>query len=273
MRLATWNVWGRFGDEWRQRQPVVAETLAEIDADVVCLQEVWGEEAGDAAGGTAGFDQAEHLAGELGMNFVRSPHRFHRGRSLGNAVLSRTPIVADAVHSLAVGRHARNRTAVVAHVQRAGAADGDVVPVVCTHLEHRFGLGDVRRRQVLLLWEIIESLHDESRYPVVLAGDLNADAGSDEIRLLTGESAPPGGEVVMNDAWAQAGDGPGHTWSRANPHLRDAMWPNRRIDYVMVSVPRPVPHGNVEWVRLAGDEPRGGVTASDHYAVVVSLTD
>ena len=40
LRVATWNVWWRFGP-WEERQPAVAETLRRIDADVIALQEVW----------------------------------------------------------------------------------------------------------------------------------------------------------------------------------------------------------------------------------------
>ena len=41
LRVATWNVWWRFGP-WTERQPAIAETLRRIDADVIALQEVWG---------------------------------------------------------------------------------------------------------------------------------------------------------------------------------------------------------------------------------------
>lgn len=108
---------------------------------------------------------------------------------------------------------------------------------------------------------------------MVMAGDFNAVPSSEEIRLLTGERPPPVPELVWSDAWAQAGDGPGFTWSGQNPYLSQAMWPNRRIDYVFVSTPRPVPTGNIKSIRLVGTEPVDGVVGSDHYGLVTDLVD
>jgi endonuclease/exonuclease/phosphatase family metal-dependent hydrolase len=76
---------------------------------------------------------------------------------------------------------------------------------------------------------------------------------------------------VFTDAWAVRGEGRGCTFSEHNPHLANATWPNRRIDYVLVSWPRPKPRGSVRSCRLAGIEPVDGVVASDHYAVVAEL--
>ena len=106
----------------------------------------------------------------------------------------------------------------------------------------------------------------------MLTGDLNAQPDADEVRLLTGASAPAVPGLVFTDAWAAGGDGsPGHTWDRRNPHLADATWPQRRLDYVLVSWPRPKPLGSVARCWLAGVEPVEGVVASDHHAVVADL--
>ena len=59
----------------------------------------------------------------------------------------------------------------------------------------------------------------------------------------------------------------------SNPSLAEATWPQRRLDYVFVSWPRPAPLGNIESAHLAGVEAVDGVTASDHWAVVVDLVD
>jgi hypothetical protein len=78
--------------------------------------------------------------------------------------------------------------------------------------------------------------------------------------------------LVFTDAWPVGGDGgPGLTWDRANEHLADATWPQRRLDYLFVSWPRPKPLGSVARCWLAGTEPVDGVTPSDHYAVVADL--
>jgi len=43
MRVATWNLWGRYGP-WEDRLPIIEANLRTIDADIVCLQEAWDDE-------------------------------------------------------------------------------------------------------------------------------------------------------------------------------------------------------------------------------------
>ncbi|MEL6893479.1 MAG: endonuclease/exonuclease/phosphatase family protein, partial [Actinomycetota bacterium] len=107
--------------------------------------------------------------------------------------------------------------------------------------------------------------------PLVLGADLNAVPDSDEIRLATGLSPGVRG-IAFGDAWAQAGESDGNTWLRDNPASADSAWPNRRLDYVLVSWPRPKPVGNPIrcWTtgRPACDD---DVWPSDHLAVVADL--
>ena len=60
-------------------------------------------------------------------------------------------------------------------------------------------------------------------------------------------------------------------WSAANPYLADSTMPERRIDYLLVSWPRPRPLGNPMRCWLAGVAPVDGVQPSDHYAVAADL--
>ena len=258
MRIVTWNLWWRFGP-WEARQPAISTVLSEIGPDIACLQEVWSEEGG--------HDQVAGLAADLGMHHVRTPERFHNGVSFGNGILSRWPVIDVDIHRLPPVDGPGHRQAVAARID---APVGQVV-VICTHLDHRFDHSARRQEQVRALLSIVARHHDPEGFPVILAGDLNAIPSSDEIRLMTGETEPPVPGLVMSDSWAHAGDGPGHTWDRANPHVTETAWPRRRLDYVMVSWPRPRPLGNVSSARLAGIDPVGGVTPSDHYAVVVDL--
>ena len=293
VRVATWNLWWRFGDNWHARYEAIAATLEAVDADVVCCQEVWAEQDGAS--------QAELLADRLGMELAHHPRFGRRGLSFGNAVLSRTPIVASESHTLEVQGESGHRTALVARIARASRDESDRSPagnggneartgadngsdkptqtnngemtVICTHLEHRFHLSEIRQGQVATLCELAAPHHDPEGFPVVMAGDFNAVPTSDEIRLLTGERPPPVPALVWSDAWAQAGDGPGYTWDGRNPYLSQAMWPNRRIDYVFVATPRPVPHGNIAAIGLIGTESVDGVMPSDHYGLAVDLID
>src|SRR5687768_3630431 len=50
LRVMTWNLWWRFGP-FEERQPLIAATLARAEPDIVCLQEVWEEQAASLAEG------------------------------------------------------------------------------------------------------------------------------------------------------------------------------------------------------------------------------
>lgn len=108
VRVMTWNVWWRFGPQWRERQPAIRATIAHHAPDVVALQEVW------SAGGTT---QAHELAAELGFDAMFASPSYppppappaandHDGVDLGLALLSRWPILT----SEAVPMPARHRS-------------------------------------------------------------------------------------------------------------------------------------------------------------------
>lgn len=261
LRVVTWNVWWRFGD-WKARQPAILRTLAALDADVVCLQEVWAEEGGR--------DQAQVLAGHLGYEAVSTQHRWSGGLSFGNAVLSRLPI-GDSESRPLPGPDGSpgHRHALVAEV----AGPVGPIQVFTVHLEYRYDASALRTAQAAAVARFVaEHRSDGEGFPPILAGDLNAVPGSDEVRSLTGLAPVPVPGLVFQDAWEQGGEGgDGHTWSGANPYLAEAAWPGRRLDYVLVGWPRARPLGNVVSCRLAGTEPVDGIQPSDHYAVVADL--
>jgi endonuclease/exonuclease/phosphatase family metal-dependent hydrolase len=263
VRVLTWNLWGRFGP-WEQRQDAISAVIGASEADVVCLQEVWSTDDGT--------DQARLLAEANGYQWCRTPERFWRGLSVGNAVFSRWDIEDQAAASLpnSSGRSGHRQV-----LYAALAAPFGRVPVFCTHLAYRFDESDLRQRQVAVVArEVADRIGDpETDFPAVLCGDLNAVPTSDEIRMLTGERPPPVSGMTFTDAWATVGDGPGWTWDAANPHLVDAAWPRRRLDYVMVTWPRPKPTGNPVGAELVGTTALGGVVPSDHYGVLVELAE
>ena len=49
VRVATWNLWGRYGP-WEARLPVIVENLRTIDADILALTEVWEDDTRSQAG-------------------------------------------------------------------------------------------------------------------------------------------------------------------------------------------------------------------------------
>lgn len=257
----TWNLWWRFGP-WEQRQAAIEAVLRDVAPDVVCLQEVWAEEGG--------ANQAAVLAGALGFHHAAAPTPFVDGVAFTNAVLSRWPIETSAVERLP-GPDGRpgHRVALVADV----ASPWGRAPVISTHLAWEYDASATRSVQAVALCRLASAHRgDPDRdLPVVVGGDLNAVPDSDEVRALTGRAPVPVPGLVFQDAWEVAGDGPGHTWDRANPYLADATWPGRRLDYLLVSWPRPRPRGNPQRCWLAGTEPVEGVQPSDHYAVVADI--
>lgn len=267
MRLATWNLWWKFGP-WEARQLPIATEIDLVDADVMCLQEVWAD---------ADHDQAQIL-GQSAERFVaRTTNAEGVAHRFGNAVLSRWPIVSH--HTLVLpdaDGAPSHRSALFCEIDVPGAAS----PwwVVSTHLEWRYSASEQRQRQLETIVVECERLRSLATDTIVVIGaDFNAVAESDEIRRLTGLSTPYGASTIFTDAWAAVTDDPGHTWSRANPHSANAQWPRRRLDSVFVSWPRTKPTGNPIGAELFGLVPHSTgegdnkIVPSDHYGVVVEL--
>lgn len=252
VRVASWNVWFRFGD-WRARAEAIAQVLAEVDADVVCLQESWSE--------VAGTSQAGLLTDRLGLADHRFVARYaDDGVWIGNALLSRWPITATRCWTFPArpGR-GRFRSALALDI----ATPGGRLRVATGHLTHRRARRLNRFVEVRMLRDL--ALAGAGGTPVVIAGDLNADPGSPELALF---SEDPAHRFV--DAWDAAGDGgPGWTFDGNNPLTARSRFPDRRLDYLLV---RPVDGaGTPVATRLAGLAPVDGVQAADHYVLVSDL--
>lgn len=268
MRIVTWNLWWRHGP-WQQRRPAIADTLAALAPDVCGLQEVWGGPDGNLAA---------ELAERLGMHWcwaslpVGAHHHAEHGSDIriGNAVLSRWPIVARAEQPLPAAPGGEQRVAVHARLEAPGGA----LPFFTTHLTHLPHGSAQRVAQVRALAGFIAAHRDGAAYPPVVTGDLNAEPDSDEVRLLCGSAtAPAAPGLVLLDAWRYADRGdPGYTWDRRNGHLGQTAVVDARIDYILVGIPLDPTHGWVRSVRVAADEPVGGVWPSDHFAVVADLS-
>lgn len=267
MRIVSWNLWWRHGP-WQQRRRAIAATLATVEPDVCGLQEVWGSPQENLAA---------ELAEQLGMHWCWAPlpiapHRqaeHGADMQIGNAVLSRWPIVDQAQFPLPVAEGEQPRVAVQARLD----APGGVLPFFTTHLTHRPDASAERVAQVRALTGFIAEHVEGCAYPPVVTGDLNSFPGSDELRLLEGIlTAPPTPGLVLVDAWryAEPGD-PGHSWDMRNPYVAQAGLFSGRIDYVLTGLPRNG-RGRVRAVHLAGNEPVDEVWPSDHFAVVADLT-
>lgn len=274
LRVMTWNIWGRHGD-WAKRLPIIVDTLSNVNADIIALQEVWAK-SGDAENG-----QAKYLAEALGYNH----HSFMVTRGsefcIGNALLARWPMAGKGHEFLptGLGTSEGRRVAVYALV----SSPFGPIPVITSHLSWQRNLSDVRQLQVQTLAVLATNL-TSSLWPPVLMGDFNSDPDSDEIRLLTGRRAIPRDQVVFQDAWEQGGSGSaGFTWTHENSHYPasknmtlDAMpWLRRRLDYIFVGLPDERPNDilpiQVERSWLEGNAGSQELEGSDHYAVVADL--
>ncbi len=263
VRVVTWNLWWKFGP-WEQRQSAILAELERVEPDVVLLQEVWADEDGP--------DQAVELAAALGFHVARTTDAEGRPQRFGNAVLSRWPVAeSDMIRLPDENGDDSRRSALTAAIDGPAGRQ----PFTVTHLAWRYADGPLRMRQLEAVVELVASRgsDDPAAPPAVLAGDFNAVPEADEIRRLTGLATPYRPDLVFTDSWAAVGSGPGHTWTRDNPHAADALWPRRRLDYVFVAWPRAKPLSNPLAASLAGVDDRHGVVPSDHYAVVVDLDD
>jgi endonuclease/exonuclease/phosphatase family metal-dependent hydrolase len=259
-RVATFNIWNRQGP-WAQRFPLIRDGLRALDADVIGLQEVLGF--------TGMPSQAHEIADGMGWHVFHAPAwDLGGGLTLGNAILSPHRLLETAALALPSPRDGRN----VAFA-RVDTPHG-LLPVFVTHLSHEAHLGHVRCQQVRALADHVAALAPIDELPPVIAGDLNADPDSDEMRFLRGLTPLGGTSVYFADCWlltAGLEGGPGYTYDRRNVYALRSREPSRRIDYILVRGPDRYDRGEPIAARVALDQPVDGVWPSDHFAVVAEI--
>lgn len=258
LTVMTWNLWWQFGP-WQERAPAILQILKDTDADIIALQEVWGD-------GTTNF--AAQLAHDLGYHYAYAPGARPNGVHMGNAILSRWPIAEQEIIALHDPKGAEEmRVALYCEIDGPRGK----IPVFCTHLHWQFHHSHIRQKQVADLAQFVAD-HKRGPFPAIVCGDFNADPISEEIRMMTGQTTVPVDNIVFHDAWLCAGDGtPGNTWDNANPYVREALEPNRRIDYIFAAWPGPNGLGHVTDCHVAANAPIDGIWASDHHAVLATL--
>jgi endonuclease/exonuclease/phosphatase family metal-dependent hydrolase len=157
MRIASYNVHGCVGLDYRRNTSRIANVIRELNCDTVGLQEVGGKH--DRTGGM----QLELLARETGMTAVAGGtivrHEYH----YGNALLTTRPVLAVRRHDISFERR-----------EPRGALDVDLdvngvsVRVMVTHLGLKAG---ERRQQVTQIIELLKEVPAEQ--PLVILGDMN----------------------------------------------------------------------------------------------------
>jgi endonuclease/exonuclease/phosphatase family metal-dependent hydrolase len=259
-RAATLNIWSRFGP-WEDRLLSIREGLRTLKPDAIGLQEVLRFD---------GFDQATLVSQGLGYESAWGKASENFGFPIGNAILSRWPILRTEVIPLPNGGTDEDRSLLFAELD----APFGKAPFFCTHLNWKLSDGHVRVLQVKAIAEAVARLAPVgATFPPVLVGDFNAEPDSDEIRYLRGLTGLGGRYVYFADAFHVAGDGSaGITFSKKNPYAEPMREPERRIDYVFVRGPDDVQRGEPANARVCFDEPYAGVFPSDHFGVIATIT-
>ncbi len=250
----TWNVWWRFGGNWRERQPGIIATLRASDPDLLGIQECWGAAAttqadviGDAVGLHSAFVQVglppePDPVEELGQ----------AGIVMGLGLLSRWPITS--VHAAPMPSDGRDLSALVAEIDHPQVHLRVVVGATSWEPERI----DETAAQIRELERLV--LSGAGKPLSILLADLNYDAGFPAIA-----------DLDLVDGWdaAEPGADP-RTLSSTNrfaPQEAAAQY-DRRIDHILFS-----PGGvgaRATAAHIIRDE-TGGLPPSDHYPVVVDL--
>jgi endonuclease/exonuclease/phosphatase family metal-dependent hydrolase len=152
--IASYNTHGAIGIDRRFAPDRIARVLAEIDADIVALQELELR--------ASGFDMLAYLQRETGFHAIAGPTWHSTDREFGNGLLTRFPIVSVARVKLDVARR-EPRGAIDAVVD----CDGAPLRVIATHL----GLRPAERREQVR--RLLDTVRSGPALPTVLLGDLN----------------------------------------------------------------------------------------------------
>ena len=261
--LVTLNTWKCEGD-YAARLKAMAEGLAALDADVVCLQECFTLLADedtdtDAAVGTVPTaDTAQALARHLGMQSFHAPARRKRRSFAGVQALSSsglailTRLDAHAMETVALPSDDADGERIAQSLLLR--LDGVELRIVNTHLTHLRGAGALRSAQVAT---VLERWCD-SGTPVVLAGDFNAPLHAPELAALRTRPDLDVGPVPV-DVWPAT--------------LHDAGTDRTRaIDHVLLlrGDAQPAPRMTSRALALYQPDARG-LDPSDHAAVVATL--
>jgi endonuclease/exonuclease/phosphatase family metal-dependent hydrolase len=259
MRVATWNVWGRYGQAWEARQRDIGDELAQARPDLICLVEAW------RSGATT---QSELVADRLGLpNHLFVGDWVQEDWISGSGIVSRWPMSDPDRRPLRGDDGSGFGEAI--HVVIEG--DRGPIQLFLATLDYPLDASARRVAQVKQLAAFVAEVIS-ARHLTLVCGDFNAGPDSDEMRMLTGRSAVPEEGLVFYDAWEVAGDGtPGYTWSNLNPLAAIGLYPNRRFDYILSAWPRLSGLGHPITCSLLGVRPAEEQQLSDHYGVIADL--
>lgn len=268
LRVATYNIRHGRGSDDRLDLARTCAAIAELDADVIGLQEV-----DEAFSDRSDFvHQTAHFAAELGMEAVfgaaidRDPAEGRETRRrYGLAVLSRHPILEHTTHALP-GHPGHEplkepRAVLTVRIDLPGAGP---LTVLITHLDHDRRAH--RLAQILAIHGHAAAVEGDA----ILMGDMNADPDSTELSPL----AATGWRDAAREAAGRQDRLSDRSWSAPLAAVRAAL---RMTPAPMAATyPARLPLTRIDSIWLRGDlrarQVRVGSTlASDHRPVIADL--
>lgn len=261
VRLLTLNTWGT-REDWADREARFRDRFEQLDPDIITLQETVC---------TAEIDQARRLLGDayqIVEQRDREPGRASVPAGQGISTASRWPIgrVFEVDLNLTERTGDFACTCLVAEVL-APEPVGRIW--VANHFpDYQLDHERERRLQTVAVARVLEDVVSKSPGHVIIAGDMDADLGSDSIRFLTGRHVIDDMSVCYRHAWEAVHPGRALiTYAPSNPYQQDPDWPFRGIDHVLVRCaatgPTLLATSCTRVFDLAPD------TISDHYGLTV----
>lgn len=261
LRVMTMNAYGPANPDWERRHRLLADTIRELDPDILALQEVPLDIDGDLGQilgrdyHLAPFSQADNGVG--GTLATRWPHRFVTEMDLRITDRARDSLSWCA--AVLIELDTPVGTVVVAHHK----------PSWPFPFEHE------REQQAVVVARTLEEHIQFRDVHAVVLGDFDATPDSASLLFWRGRRPVDEFSVCYQDAWEYAHpNDPGYTFEVTNPLVRDgevATAVTRKIDHILV---RSVLHGptlHVARCERVLDQSSDGVWASDHYGVLADL--
>lgn len=208
----------------------LANVIKQTNPDFVAMQEV-----DFKVNRSRGYDLVTELGWRTRMSPIFGKAMAYDGGEYGEGILSRYSFIATRNIPLPFMRGEEPRAAVEVLTE---LPSGDTIAFVGTHFAHEGEEG--RTMQAQKLNEVLAA----GSYPTILAGDLNAEPGSETISLL-------------EEVWQS-------TYNRKSPEFTfPSDQPRKKIDYVMF---RPAGRWKLLDKRVICD-----TIASDHCVYLVTL--
>ena len=269
IRILTMNIW-LFTEPYAARMAVLRRGIEELAPDLLAFQE-------------AGYAGGRHQVAEVldGLGY----HILHQYEVAPSAVKDNACCIAgrwpfELVEVLPLQLTERAKTYPYAALAVRVASPAGPLLFTCAKPSWELNREYERELQALALAEMIGRHADPAGLPPILAGDFDAAPDRASIRFLTGRQSLAGRSTHFRDAWEEAGDGTdGFTWTQENPCVAEMIDRRfhqarhaRRIDYIFLgSFHDYAQPARITRCRVALNEPRDGVYASDHYAVFAEI--